>query len=249
MRTALITGASQGVGAHIAQRLTDEGWSVTGVGRRPRSSLPGDVGYSYVQADLGRTDQLEKLLAEVGDVPDLVVHNAVVYPDRNSATLELNDLEHAFRVNALVPYLITRDLLAMKPAEKFLACVFVNSEAMFHANQNSAAYAASKAALKVLAGGLSESARHANAALSTLLLGPLADQQKLAELSSIADRKGLTEEQVAKLFLRRSNPDLVIDEFIDYESCFESVRYMVRLGRRANGMLCRLDGGSAGSLI
>jgi hypothetical protein len=51
------------------------------------------------------------------------------------------------------------------------------------------------------------------------------------------------------MFLRKSNPDLVIDEFIDFESCYRSVVYLTELGAIANGMLCRLDGGSAGSLV
>jgi len=81
------------------------------------------------------------------------------------------------------------------------------------------------------------------------MLGPLADQSKLDEARSIAEKKGMTPTEVIKLFLRKAKPNLVIDDFIDYESCFMSIKYIHGLGRAANGMVCRLDGGSGGSLI
>jgi hypothetical protein len=53
---------------------------------------------------------------------------------------------------------------------------------------------------------------------------------------------------VVKLFLRNTKPGMFIDDLIDYESCFRSVRYINELGPEATGMVCRLDGGSGGSL-
>jgi hypothetical protein len=139
--------------------------------------------------------------------------------------------------------------LARKPDADFLSCVFINSEAVFHADQDSCTYAASKAALRVLTAGLSASVRDGNAAMATLLLGPLADQSRLDEARSIAEKKGITPTQVVKLYLRTTKPGMVIDDLIDYESCFMSINYIYELGRAANGMVCRLDGGSGGSLI
>ncbi|HVB41317.1 MAG TPA: SDR family oxidoreductase [Streptosporangiaceae bacterium] len=248
MRSALLIGASRGVGAHIANRLSEEGWMVKGVGRRPFESVTPRPNFDYVRADISRPNALDQVLGDFGRIPDLVVHNAV-HPSEDSSSVGLESMEAAFRVNALVPYLMTRDLLARKPDADFLSCVFINSEAVFHADQHSCSYAASKAALRVLAAGLSASVRNGNAALATLMLGPLADQSRLDEARSIAEKRGITPTQVIKLFLRKTKPDLVIDELIDYESCFMSIKYIYGLGRAANGMVCRLDGGSGGSLI
>lgn len=248
MQTALVIGASRGVGAHVANRLAEEGWKVTGVGRRRLDSIAPAPAFDYISIDISQPDALDQMLGDFAGVPDLVVHNAVD-PNWDSSSISLERLEAAFRVNALVPYLITRDLLARKPEADFLSCVFINSEAVFHADQHSCTYAASKAALRVLAAGLSASVRHGNAALATLMLGPLADQSRLDEARSIAEKKGVAPSEIIQLFLRKAKPDMVIDDFIDYESCFMSIKYIYGLGRAANGMVCRLDGGSGGSLI
>lgn len=248
MQTALVIGASRGVGAHIATRLSEEGWMVKGVGRRPLESVAPKPNFEYISADISEPNALDQILDDFGKVPDLVVHNAVNNTG-DSASIDLERLEAAFRVNALVPYLITRDLLARKSDEDFLSCVFINSEAVFNADQHSCGYAASKAALRVLSAGLSASVRDGNAALATLTLGPLADQHRLDEARAIAEKKGITPSEIVKLFLRQAKPSMVIDEFIDYESCFLSIKYIHSLGRAANGMVCRLDGGSAGSLV
>jgi len=248
-RRAFITGTSQGLGAFLATRLAEDGWKVTGLGRRPRTESSAAQAIDYIQADLSLPETVEELPALIGETPDLIVHSAVVYPSREISVPGWADLEGAFRVNALVPYRLTLDLLADKPQDHFTSCVVVNSEAICHADRQSGVYAASKAALRVLTTALAESCRSHNASVSTLLLGPLADPAKVADLRGIAERRGVSEAEITRLFLRKSNPDLVIESLIDFESCYRSVMYIADLGPVANGMMCRLDGGSAGSLI
>ncbi|NJP53786.1 SDR family oxidoreductase [Streptomyces sp. SBST2-5] len=247
-KRALVLGASQNLGAHLAGRMAAEGWAVTALGRRPagETDLPADL--DYIQADLSLPETLEWLPEKIGDAPDAVVYNAVRYPDQKAGTPSLQELESVFRVNALVPYRLLLDLL-LAPRDRFCSVVVVNSDAIYHAREQSGVYSASKAALRVLTGTLASTARGRNASVSTLLLGPLADREKVRGLQRVAEQRGTTEEEVTRLFLRRSNTNLVIDELIDFESCFQSLRYMIGLGPVANGMMCRLDGGSAGGLV
>jgi NAD(P)-dependent dehydrogenase (short-subunit alcohol dehydrogenase family) len=246
-RHALVTGASSGLGRHLASSLAARGWSVTGTGRRADPEVDG---YRYLRVDLSRWEEVEPLASVVGRTPDLVVHCAATYPD--PSTMESaapGELEAMFRVNALAPYLLTRRLLADKPADRFCSVVVVNSEAIFAADRHSAMYAATKAALRELTAGLADACRGAGASVATLLLGPLAAADKLASARAVAAKRGMSEEKVIRLFLARSNPNLVIDRFIDYDACLRSVEYIAELGPTANGMVCRLDGGAAGSLI
>src|SRR5437588_4336006 len=246
---ALIVGASRGLGAYAAQELARRGWDVVGVARSPRPDVPGEDSFAYVQADIGSEEQLAALAARVDPLPDLVVVTAVTYLEKTNEAPRLEELERVFRVNALAPYVFVSELLAQKVNEDASASVVVvNSEAMFQADADSGVHGASKAALRVLTAALADRCRGRNVSVSTLLLGPLADK-KLDELRRVAERRGVALDEITRLFLRKSNPNLVLERLIDYEACLASILYMHGLGSTANGMVCRLDGGSAGSLI
>lgn len=249
-RRAVVFGASSGLGAHVARRLAEEGWSVAGTGRRPRSEteLPDEV--HYLRSDLADDGHLRELAAYLREVdPDLVVHSAVTYGHHVAAPRSVEDLGSMFMVNAIAPFVVIRDHLAGLPAERACSCVIVNSDSIYHANETSAEYAATKAALRVLTAGLASACRGRRSSVSTLALGPLADPRKLAELGAIAERRQMPMEEVVRIFLARLNPSLVISELIDLEACWRSVLHVASLGPTANGMVIKLDGGSSGSLV
>lgn len=245
-KRAVVTGISHGLGAFIGARLAQEGWNVTGFGRSELNPVP--EGVEYFQADLSSPEVISGLPARIGPTPDLLVHCAVGYPE-SGRPLNLVDMEDVFRVNTLAPYQLTLDLLAAKPSDHFLSCVVVNSEAIYQADNQSGVYAASKAALRVLTTALASECRDSYASTATLLLGPLGSSGKTDGLRAVAAKRGLTEEEITRIFLRKSNPNLVINSLIDYAAVWKSVQYVESLGPIANGMLCKLDGGSSGSLI
>jgi NAD(P)-dependent dehydrogenase (short-subunit alcohol dehydrogenase family) len=250
MKTALVTGTSQGLGQYLAQRLGEQGWRVTGLSRRGAGDQ--SEAFTHIRCDLANTAALDSALEQIveksGGCPDLVVLNAVTYPAKDSES-DVADWDRVFQVNTLAPYYMSRKLLSEVRPDSRSTFIIINSEAVFHADEKSAIYAASKAALKVLSTALAVQARPLGVAVASLLLGPLANHEKVEELRRIAERRDTTLEETTKLFLRRSNPDLVIDDLIGFESCLTSVQYLASLGPVANGMLCRLDGGSAGSLV
>jgi NAD(P)-dependent dehydrogenase (short-subunit alcohol dehydrogenase family) len=243
----IVTGVTSGLGAHAATILAQEGWHVTGIGRKPptHENVPG--GIAYVQADLANEDDLVALPSRIGACPHLFIHCAVSYPSAHDR--KVGTIENVFRVNAFAPYQLTLDFLALKPEAQFASFVVVNSEAMFNADGQSGIYGASKAALRVLTSAMAHGCRGRNASVSTLLLGPLANDQKKREIEQIAQRKGVSPQEITRLFLRKSNSNLVIDDLIGFEACLACIRCIYELGVTANGMMCRLDGGAGGSLI
>jgi NAD(P)-dependent dehydrogenase (short-subunit alcohol dehydrogenase family) len=71
---AIVTGTSSGIGRSIAGTLIDEGWSVTGVSRRPADEL-GEPDYRHLAVDLTDASALAKALERV-EAPDALVHAA-----------------------------------------------------------------------------------------------------------------------------------------------------------------------------
>ncbi len=245
---AFVLGASSGLGAHLARRLAEEGWEVLGTGRRTEADLPGAV--RYLRADLEVDADRAEVAAQLHDTsPDLIVHSAVTYGERSGSARSLEAIDAMFRVNASAPFVLLRDHLAALPADRACSCVVVNSDSIFHANQTSAEYAATKAALRVLTAGLASACRGRRSSVATLALGPLADPRKLGEMRAIAERRQMPVEDVVQTYLTRSNPSLVITELIDLDACLRSVLHIAGLGPTANGMVLRLDGGSSGSLV
>ena len=90
-KTALVTGASKGIGLGIAKRLVNEGCHVRLVARNESdlqaaqaglASLDNNVSVTYSALDLSVTSQVEKLAEQSADI-DVLVNNAGAIPAGN----------------------------------------------------------------------------------------------------------------------------------------------------------------------
>lgn len=244
-----MVGGSRGVGAWIGRRLAGAEWRVTAVGSRP--AVEADIGaqVEYLRIDLSTLEGIAALTDHLHRTePDLVVWNATMYGDRAN-TVPLPDIERLFRVNCLSAYSVLVEFLSERSNESFCSCIVINSDSIFHANMHSAVYGASKAALRVLTAGLAHRCSARNASVATLLLGPIGDDRAHTQFADVASRQGVALDAVVTSFLKKSNPAFVISELIGLDACADAVFFIAGLGRSANGMMCRLDGGSAGSLV
>jgi NAD(P)-dependent dehydrogenase (short-subunit alcohol dehydrogenase family) len=103
-RTALVTGAANGIGRAIAERLAAEGAQVAAV---DVEDVP-DLGPSVhgVRWDLSQTESLEALLAEaqaaVGPI-DVLVNNAGVYEPALGIDLTLDSYRRVLAINLHAP--------------------------------------------------------------------------------------------------------------------------------------------------
>jgi NADP-dependent 3-hydroxy acid dehydrogenase YdfG len=160
-RHAVVTGASSGIGRAVAIRLATGGTDVVGIGRDADrlAGLPRDAATGRIRplaldlADGAAVDRAGQDLA--GELPelDLLVHAAGVYARAPVATGPVAELDRVIGVNLRAPYLLTQLLLpSLLRAGGQVA--FVNSTIVQRPAADEVAYAASKAALRVLADGL-----------------------------------------------------------------------------------------------
>jgi NAD(P)-dependent dehydrogenase (short-subunit alcohol dehydrogenase family) len=103
-RTALVTGAANGIGLAIAERFAAEGARIVAVDREDGPDLGASV--LRMQWDLAETRSLEGLLAEaealVGPV-DILVNNAAVFEGAFAIDLTLESYHRVLAVNLHAP--------------------------------------------------------------------------------------------------------------------------------------------------
>jgi short-subunit dehydrogenase len=155
--TALLTGASGGIGTHIARRLAAEEMHIALSGRREDAlrALAEEIGALGVKAapipaDLGDRSQLDGLVerveAALGPI-DVLVNNAGVESTSAFTAHTEQELSEMIEVNLTAPLLLTHKVLPGMLERGRGHVVFVSSMAGKFGPAYSQPYAASKAGL------------------------------------------------------------------------------------------------------
>ena len=153
MPTALITGASRGLGAAIASALAPTHTLL--LAGRPSAELDavaeshGATTWPMELTDEASIEASSEVLAEL----DVLVHNAgVMYPGRVGES-SVDEWRASFEVNVLGPVALTLALLpALRAADGQV--VFVNSGSGRNVSAGMASYSATKFALRAFADSL-----------------------------------------------------------------------------------------------
>jgi len=147
-RTALITGATAGIGEATSRRFVRDGWRVIGTGRRSDrlDRLATELGDAFRPLELDMRDiaAFDQLAADVGPV-DLLVNNAgLASPMSNLQTAEQAPIDTVIDTNITGLVALTR---AMLPGliERKGAVINLSSVAATYPYRGGAVYAGSKA--------------------------------------------------------------------------------------------------------
>jgi 3-oxoacyl-[acyl-carrier protein] reductase len=152
-RTALVTGASGGIGAGIARRLHEAGATVVLTGRREEAlaALAGALGErAHVRpADLAGPDAVDALVKEVEGLGglDILVNNAGLTRDNLALRLKDEDWTAVLETNLLAAFRLARAALRGMMKRRFGRIVNITSIVAVTGNPGQSNYAASKAGL------------------------------------------------------------------------------------------------------
>jgi NAD(P)-dependent dehydrogenase (short-subunit alcohol dehydrogenase family) len=150
--TAIVTGASRGLGVALARVLARLGWRVVIDARRlPRlpEGLGGDV--VALAGDVTDASHRRALVEAAGGRIDLLVNNASELgssPLPALADYPIAELERVYSVNVLAPLALTQLALPLMPAGARI--VNVTSDAAVEPYEGWGGYGSSKAALEQL---------------------------------------------------------------------------------------------------
>jgi 3-oxoacyl-[acyl-carrier protein] reductase len=148
-RTALVTGASKGIGRAIAEELARAGATVVvgyRSGQEEAETLAGEIGGRAVQADVSSPDDAKRLVADAGEV-DVLVNNAGLTRDTVLARMSDDDWRTVLETNLSSVFYTCRAVTRPMMKKRGGAIVNVSSIVGVHGNFGQANYAASKAGI------------------------------------------------------------------------------------------------------
>lgn len=153
--TTLITGATGGIGRAIVKQLAPQHNLILLARASQRlDDLCHEYSAQALAIDLNQPETFTEALSDVDQVTNLI-HNAAVVELGLIAEQTYPVWQETFTVNTIAPALLTQLLLPqLRKAQGTV--VFINSTAALHSGPNWSSYAASKAALRVLADTLRE---------------------------------------------------------------------------------------------
>jgi NADP-dependent 3-hydroxy acid dehydrogenase YdfG len=152
-KTAVVTGASSGIGAATARRLAAEGYHVVCAARRTDRvrSLAEEIGGTAVSCDVTSTDDVAALARQVGPTLDVLVNNAggAIGSDP-VAEADPDDWRAMYEVNVIGLLNVTKALLPALIASGDGVLVNVGSTAGRIAYEGGAGYTAAKHGTQVV---------------------------------------------------------------------------------------------------
>lgn len=161
-QTALITGASRGIGLAIAERFVDEGAEVVLVSRKQdqldeaAAQLRARGGKAHaIAAHMGKLDDIRALVArldEQGLAIDILVNNAGISPPHVESMIDTTETlwDKVMDVNLKGPFFLTAAIAKGMIARGGGSVVNISTTSALMAQPEIAAYCISKAALNTM---------------------------------------------------------------------------------------------------
>lgn len=157
-RTAVVTGASRGIGRAIAQALAAKGWRIALLARSsgPLHEAAAALGRDALPLPCDVRDErtvrrvADRIVDDFGGAPDVLVNSAGIFAIAPVHTTEPEAFEHAIDANLVAPFRLIRAFLPAMLARGSGHIVSIGSIADHVALPGNGGYAASKFGLRGL---------------------------------------------------------------------------------------------------
>ena len=212
-KTAVITGATGGLGREISACFIRAGVSVYLLGRNIDSlksfieseGLAKNGNIHFCKVDFNDDGQISETIKSINEEEqvDFLIHGAAFYSYGKFERTDLSDLDRSYKINVRAPYLLTNKLLPkLISADGVIA--FINSSVVNSSGKkNLTNYASTKSALKSMADCIRQEVNSQGVRVITYFLGKVATsmQKKACKYEGIPYKpeKMIQPTDVAKL--------------------------------------------------
>lgn len=171
MKTAIVTGASSGIGLAICKKLVAMNYRVYGLARDFSKAKFKHAEFKTLACDVTNSKQLEQCVETIFENEeklDVLVNNAGVGFFAPHEEIKIKDIERLVQTNLQAPLILTRLVLRkLKQSEGFI--INIASITAVKSSPIGSAYAATKAGLKHFSDSLYEEVRKHGVRVTTLL--------------------------------------------------------------------------------
>ncbi|UIF84635.1 SDR family NAD(P)-dependent oxidoreductase [Cupriavidus sp. UYPR2.512] len=257
-KTALITGATAGIGLAIARTLAREGASVTITGRSPdkldeavatiRSAVP-QARVRALVADLGNAEGAAQLIAAQPEA-DILINNLGFYEAKPFAEITDADWGQMLEVNVMSGVRLSRHYFPQMLARNWGRVIFISSEVGAFTPPDMVHYGVSKSAQLAVARGLAELTKGTRVTVNSVLPAATRSDGIVEYLRQTAPRPGMTDAEIEAHFFRTFRPSSLIARMIEADEIAAMVALLASpLGAASNGAAVRVEGGSYRSIL
>lgn len=257
-KTALVTGATAGIGLAIARSLAREGVAVAITGRSSgkldaavdaiRQAVPG-AGVTPILADLGNASGARTIAQALPDV-DILVNNLGYYEGKAFADIDDDDWMRMFDLNVMSGVRLARHYFPRMLAKDWGRVIFMSSEVAAFTPPDMIHYGVSKSAQLAVSRGLAELTRGTQVTVNSVLPAATRSEGIVDYLRQTAPRPGMSDAEVEAAFFASHRPSSLIARMIDADEVAAMVTLLASpLGAATNGAAVRVEGGSYRSIL
>ena len=208
MKTAVVTGASSGLGFSISQKLLDKGLKVYSLTRNKPQFNSNSFNHIWIETDLLDLVSITNVASLIDKNIDILINCAGVYTGSNDFSNESCDaISNILQLNLVAPILLTKSILPL--IKSYGKLVYVNSVAGLHEIEGEAVYSASKHGLKTFANIIKQELH--NKSISVSQIFPAGMQTNMQKNNPIYD-KFLHPDDVAEYVIKSIESPFNISE-------------------------------------
>jgi NAD(P)-dependent dehydrogenase (short-subunit alcohol dehydrogenase family) len=257
-KTALITGATSGIGFAIAHALAAEGASIIINGRtdetvnKAKSRILSDFPQAHIQgiaADLSSAEGMKALLNKAPEV-DMLINNLGIFDFKPFEQIDDDEWLHFFQVNVLSGVRLARHHLSRMKQRNWGRIIFISSESGICPPAEMVHYGMTKSAQLSISRSLAESCTGTGVTVNAVLPGPTRTEGAEAAFARIAAESGKSLAETETDFFAQARPTSILKRFIDPKEVASLVAYICSpLSAATQGAALRVDGGVVRSII
>ncbi len=257
-KTAIVTGATAGIGLAIARTLAREGVAVTITGRRQDKldAAVADIAaaapcadVSSLVADLG-TARGAAALAEVRPDTDILINNLGYYEARPFAEITDEDWLRMLDINVMSGVRLSRHYFPRMLQKNWGRVIFVSSEVGAFTPPDMVHYGVSKSAQLAVSRGMAELTKGTGVTVNSVLPAATRSDGIVEYLRQTAPRPGMSDAEIEAHFFETYRPSSLIARMIEADEIAAMVALLASpLGAASNGAAVRVEGGSFRSIL